>query len=141
MIKILIGIDPGVNTGVAYSAGGKLALTSGCITKMQYLVNALKMQHGVSNIIVYIEDARKRNWIPTEKNQKQVVGRAKGAGSVWRDCAIWQEFCEYHDIEYELVAPKNNKTKLNSADFRRLTGWQISSNQHERDAAMLIFGR
>lgn len=159
MHRIRIGVDPGDKTGLAVMAGGKfLELNTGFaavingqlrMVKSYGIVQAMELvlaeveeqQQHLTSLKLYIEDARKRKWIPTEKNQKQVVGRAKGAGSVSRDCAIWQEFCEFHGIDYELVAPKNNKTKLNAFDFRRLTGWQAVTNQHGRDAAMLIWGR
>lgn len=38
-------------------------------------------------------------------------------------------------------APKNNRTKLTAEQFNRLTGWTARTNEHSRDAAMLIWGR
>ena len=38
-------------------------------------------------------------------------------------------------------APKDNKTKLNADQFSRITKWEGRTNEHGRDAAMLIFGR
>jgi hypothetical protein len=138
---IRIGIDCGVNTGYARinASGGLIRVASGCIISIMEKVLVHYRQGAV--IKLYIEDARQRKWIPTERNAKQVVGRAKGAGSVCRDAQIWQEFCEYYGIDYELVAPKNNKTKLNAEQFKRLTGWQAKTNEHGRDAAMLIWQR
>lgn len=84
---------------------------------------------------IYIEDARQRKWVTGGCEKLQ------GVGSVKRDCQRWQEFCEYHGIDFELVAPKNNRTKTTASEFKRITGWQQRTNEHGRDAAMLIFGR
>lgn len=43
-------------------------------------------------------------------------------------------------IPFELVAPKNNKTKVSADYFKKLTGWEGRTNEHERDCAMLVFG-
>ena len=32
-------------------------------------------------------------------------------------------------------------TKLSAEQFRRITGWTEQTNEHGRDAAMLVFGR
>jgi hypothetical protein len=88
-----------------------------------------------SKMFVRLEDARKRTWFgKADREQLQ------GAGSIKRDCQIWEEFFVYHGIAYELVAPKNNKTKLNSEAFLKITGWKDETSVHGRDAAMLVFG-
>lgn len=69
------------------------------------------------------------------------IGRAKGAGSVERDCSIWEDFLADINIPCEMVAPKNNVTKLRQEAFANLTGWTQRTNEHERDAAMLVFGK
>ena len=140
MSKVLVGIDCGVKTGVSMSINGKIELlkTMGIVRAMEFVEFECRVQVGVK---IYIEDARKRTWIPKEKNLKARIGRAKGAGSVSRDAQIWEEFCKLHGFEYELVAPKNNKTKLDAESFKRLTGWTCQTNEHGRDAAMLIYGR
>lgn len=44
------------------------------------------------------------------------------------------------DIPYELVAPRDNRTKLSALQFRNLTGWPARTTEHGRDAAMLVYG-
>jgi hypothetical protein len=39
-----------------------------------------------------------------------------------------------------MVAPMNIKTKIKAEAFKRLTGWQGQTNEHSRDAAMMVFG-
>lgn len=134
---ILIGIDCGVNTGFSRSFDGVLTevKTYTIIEAMADLLFYVKNGCEPVGVKIYIEDARKRKWFTGGRE------KAQGVGSVKRDCQIWQEFCEHYGFEYELVAPKNNRTKLNAAQFKQLTGWQGRTNEHGRDAAMLIFGR
>lgn len=84
---------------------------------------------------IRIEDARLRRWFG--KTSREVL---QGAGSIKRDCKIWEEFFELHDLPFEFVAPKNNKTKLDAKLFSNMTGCKLRTNEHERDAAMLVYG-
>lgn len=136
--KVLIGIDAGVNTGFARTKNGKLievCSMTACATEAEILLEHGRLTGIDGTMKIYIEDARKRKWVTGGREKLQ------GVGSVKRDCQRWEEFCEYHGIGYELVAPKNNRTKTTASEFRRITGWQQRTNEHGRDAAMLIFGR
>ncbi|WFF39271.1 hypothetical protein LU290_03345 [Moraxella nasibovis] len=135
---ILIGIDPGVNTGFAKSYDGELVEVKTCsiIEAMKWVgFTAVQAREHDHQLTIYIEDARKRKWVTGGREKLQ------GVGSVKRDAVIWEEFCVYHGIAYELVAPKNNNTKLDKETFKRLTGWQGRTSQHARDAVMLVWGR
>jgi Na+-transporting NADH:ubiquinone oxidoreductase subunit NqrA len=61
-----------------------------------------------------------------------------GAGSVRRDCAILESVMQKMSYNYQMIAPKNNKTKTTAAHFKALTGWTERTNEHGRDAAMLV---
>src|SRR5580765_684237 len=91
------------------------------------------------DILVRIEDARLRKWIPQEKDIQQRIGRAKGAGSVSRDAKIWEDFLTDLNIDFELVPPKKGMTKYNAASFNRLTKYEGKTSSHARDAALLVF--
>ena len=134
-MKTLIGIDPGVNTGLAVYSHKKLQLAESC-TAVKAECFVLKTIKEGEDVKLYIEDARKRKWFGSKG--REVL---QGVGSVKRDSQRWQEFAEHHKIEFELIAPKDNKTKLKSATFKKITGWDGRTNEHGRDAAMLIFGR
>lgn len=88
-----------------------------------------------TKIFVRIEDARKRTWFGNAGREQ-----LQGAGSIKRDCKIWEDFLTDNNIPFELVAPKNNKTKINASVFKKITRWQVQTNEHSRDAAMLVFG-
>lgn len=134
--SLIIGIDPGVNTGVAvWDCRNKIfrtIQTVGIITA-QRLIEKLKAED--ANILVRIEDARLRKWFGNAGPEK-----LQGAGSIKRDCSIWEEFLNHINVRYQFVAPKANKTKLNAVQFHAITKWAGITNEHGRDAAMLCFG-
>lgn len=138
-----IGIDCGVNTGLSVwnKKVRRLEVCESCsiIEAMNFITGFISVGKN-EQVMVRVEDARLRKWIPQGKNEKEERGRREGAGFVKRDASIWEEFLKINSIPYEMVAPKNNKTKVKAEYFRQLTGWQESTNQHARDAAMLVFG-
>jgi hypothetical protein len=91
-------------------------------------------------VTVVFEDARQRTWFGRNTAAKDRA-RLQGAGSVKRDSTIWEDALKDWGIPYKKVAPKNNLTKLSDEAFRRLTGWAKRTNEHGRDAAMLVFMR
>ncbi|EMO43825.1 hypothetical protein [Leptospira santarosai] len=134
---LLIGIDPGVETGLAVWNKDTQRLTQVAT------YSALEAQEEVKSynswgvpICLIIEDARKRTWFGKNSEKKR-----QGAGSVKRDCKLWVEFCELNKIPYRLVHPQRGKTKHKAAEFRTLTGWTGRTSEHSRDAAMLVVGR
>ncbi len=139
---IVIGIDPGMHTGLAvWDTTSRQFLDircSGIVNAMDYL-DDLAFNRGIG--LVVFEDARQRTWIPREKDIRQLKGRAMGAGSVKRDCSIWEEWCEARSIQYIASRPKTGMTKLTDAYFRGITGYDRRTNEHGRDAAMLVFQR
>ena len=128
---ILIGIDPGVKTGVAmWSTKNKtLKLESRLIHQCILDFRAMMFYPD----LVFIEDARKRKHFDEDVSYK-----AQGAGSVKRDCKIWEDFLTDMKIPFILRHPRN--TKIDAPTFKTMTGYQGVTNQHTRDAAMLVFG-
>lgn len=139
---ILIGIDTGVNTGYAeYDTESKKLL---CVTSMKIhqAMNAISQYiHAGYDIKVMVEDPRQRTWFGTEKmSRDEERKRLQGVGSVKRDAGIWEDFLIDKEIPYEMVAPKRNVTKLKSNTFNNYTKFNGRTNEHGRDAAMLVFG-
>lgn len=42
---------------------------------------------------------------------------------------------------FEMVHPKDNRTKLSVQLFAKYTKYEARTSEHSRDAAMLVFGR
>lgn len=144
--RYYIGIDPGTKTGMTiYDREEKKIqlLTSGTLLEMQYILQAHPWNKIIKfgQVFVRMEDARLRTWVPWQKNESCERGRREGAGYVKAHCAIWEDFFKIWGIPYELVAPKNNKTKVDADYFKKLTGWTGKTNEHCRDAGMLVIGK
>lgn len=134
-----IGIDPGVQTGFAvwHSESRYLAeVETYSITQAMERVKMLADILGKDNIRVFVEDARKRKWFGNSGREK-----LQGAGSVKRDSRIWEDWCREQGLQYRMIAPGCNRTKLTEAQFKFVTQWHGRSSVHGRDAAMLVFGR
>lgn len=134
-----IGIDPGKKTGFAvwdHDAKYLAEVATMSITQAMEKVRMMADVLGRENIRLYIEDARQRTWFGNSGPEKW-----KGAGSICRDCTIWEDFCREQGIEYRMMAPSAGCTKLGASQFKALTKWQGRTSNHARDAAMLVFGR
>ena len=139
-MKILIGIDTGVHTGFAvafdHGEGGELQkVQSLSITQAMQSVLEYEDEHDLKDIMLYIEDARKRTWFTGGRE------KAQGVGSVKRAAQIWEDWCKEQGINFKLIHPAANATKKKVEDFTRMTGWTGRTNEHGRDAAMLVFKR
>lgn len=137
-----IGIDPGVHTGFAVWQGGRFAeLETFPLHRALLRLLDIADELGHQNVHVVFEDARQRKWIPRESSVRERIGRAQGAGSVKRDCAIWEAVCRDFRIPCTATAPKDGTTKLSAEAFAQLTKVGTTTSSHARDAAMLVFGR
>lgn len=134
--EAFVGIDTGTHTGVAIwlRKSKKIAVVDTMrIHQAMGMVKALGVVYG-QQLLIRFEDARLRTWFGTKD-----AAQLQGAGSIKRDAAIWEDFLKDAKIDYEAVAPKNNKTKLSASLFQQMTGWTESTDEHGRDAAMLVF--
>ncbi|PXX26265.1 hypothetical protein C7967_11526 [Thalassospira sp. 11-3] len=143
---VYIGIDPGVETGVGYrlpknaNVGVKTLKIHNAMALVNYLVRENDRVH------VRIEDARKRKWFggKGKNDQKQIDAKKQGAGSVKRDCSIWEAYLDDlqkehpQKLTFEMLHPVKDGTKYTSRLFVSITGIQGRTSSHARDAYMLI---
>lgn len=134
--QIVIGIDPGVKTGVAVKQGGSLVEV--CSMRIDEAMDFVKeyISRAKSKdmlLLVIFEDARQRKWFGKAGREK-----LQGAGSIKRDCKIWEDYLTSLEVPFRMAAPKKGATKHDAKTFGRLTGWNKRTNEHARDAAMLI---
>lgn len=141
-MALFIGIDPGVNTGLAVWDATRRQFrtlqTSSIVTAMEYIVS---LWRDGEELRIVFEDARQRKYLPRERNLSEYRGKLMGAGSVKRDCEIWEEFCENYDIQRTAVPPRKGLTKWDADTFKRITGWTGRTSNHARDAALLVYGK
>lgn len=133
-MKILIGIDPGVKTGIAvWDVDGqrfKYLKTCDIIEAM----DIVRLLNAGEDIEVWFEDARLRKWFGSKGREA-----LQGAGSIKRDCSIWESHLKKEGIKFKAIPPSHNVTKVNAKSFERMTGISDRTSEHSRDAAMLVY--
>lgn len=130
--RVMIGIDPGTKTGVAIKCDGLLmVITTTNIIEAVALVKEWHGYHG-ADMLVRIEDARMRQFFGESGFEKW-----QGAGSVKRDCRIWEKDLIKMGVDYEFVHPKDVKATT-AAQFKQLTGCIVMTSIHAREAGWLI---
>ena len=144
---IHIGIDTGTHTGIAvWDSRSQCfrAIEDVAIHKAMEMVAKYKEEAEQSGerLYVRVEDPRQRTWFGTEKMiREEERKKLQGVGSVKRDASIWEGFLTDLGVWFEMVAPKRNLTKITHETFVNITKWKGRTNEHKRDAAMLVFGR
>ncbi len=142
-INYLVGIDPGTFTGMAiWDIKNKKLI--GVRTVMIHIAIEIISKIPNHEIKVYCENPN--TFIPFKNvSQKEINSRKQGAGSIKRDFAIWQDYCEDKGIEFVATKLQGGLKKLSHEYFLKLTGYKmpklINKNQHGYDAAMLVFGK
>ena len=135
---LIVGLDPGVKTGFAIWSSTERRLVDVATMSITATMRRVQaMQDAGSLHSVVFEDARLRTgYFGVNASAKQ-----QGAGSIKRDCSIWQEFLEgLTGVPFKPVSPKSKGAKVDAALFVRLTGYTCRTSEHGRDAAMLVVG-
>lgn len=132
-----IGIDPGTHTGMAVwdSKEGKF-LSLETLPIHRAMVEVMNLRIG-REILVVFEDARQRKWY----GKGDTDAKKQGAGSVKRDCSIWEDFCKDYGIPFRAIPPVKGATKITPEYFKLISHYQGRTSEHSRDAAMLVIGR
>ena len=133
----IIGIDTGKNTGLAIldTKSNKWdVLKSYSIHTAMKIVEQYAQKY---NCYIMVEDARLRKW-----KLSRDMRRLQGVGYVKAHAAIWEDFLDDlkkeidTELEFVLKAPRN--TKVSTDKFRILSGYDGLTNNHVRDAGMMV---
>lgn len=133
----VIGIDPGVNMGLAIYKDAKLVEL---MTIEPIGLAEIFSIYAGDPLFVAFEDSRLQShvWVPSQsKGVAANIARKIGMVDAW--CYMIERYCESYDVAYMRISPKAKGEKLNAQDFNRITHWEGKSNQHERDAAMVAW--
>lgn len=141
MAKLLIGIDPDVDkSGVAFKNGNEYTLENLTFFELFDFLKFYKERE--EKPIVYVEKGslNKSNWHAKQGysaafNSK--IGENTGRNFETANKII--EMCQYLNLKVLEIKPKSKK--IDSDTFKKLTGFTKRTNQEQRDAFMLIFGR
>ena len=130
---MIIGIDPGAQTGIAVFKDGALwkLETIDPHQIADYLTKAKPSR-------VVFEDSRLiSHSFTTVKSRAAALKIARNVGEIDAWCKLIVAVCEDMGITARGISPKNKGPKLDAKQFCQMTGWTSKSNQHERDAAMV----
>jgi hypothetical protein len=137
--RLLIGVDPGSNCGVATLIPGSKCLnlyqTKSNIEAM-FLIIELANDYEIE---LFIEDARlaKKNAYFARKDNH---GKLQGVGYVKGFSKEWEAFCKIRMFKFTMLQSSN--TKMDPILFEKMTGLKtLKTEHHKRDAAMIILGR
>lgn len=130
---IILGIDPGASTGIATYHDGKL-------TSLQ-TIRPHQMREAIEGAsMVVFEDSRLTSFMfSTVNSRPAALKMARNVGQVDAWCSLIVALCEEAGIKAYGISPKQKGAKLNAQQFAKTTEWAESSNQHERDAAMVAY--
>lgn len=134
-MSIILGIDPGVNTGIAvFKAGSLWKLET--IEPHQiadYLTKAMPSR-------VIFEDSRLTSFMFNQvKSRSAALKMARNVGEIDAWCRVITSVCADLGIPAHGISPAGKGAKVKAPEFARITGWLAKSNEHERDAAMVAF--
>lgn len=132
----ILGIDPGQKTGLAIYIDGQL--------KELRTIGPTTLKDAIKDIApqrVVFEDSRLQSATFGRGVSPAAMRKiARNVGMVDGICAQIVAICEVLGIPAHGISPKGKGKKRNADEFRALTDWRDTSNQHERDAAMVAFG-
>ncbi len=139
---VIIGIDPGEQTGIAIFRNLKLASLD--TIKPEEIQDWLTVFHEREKIerVIY-EDNRLTRFIfsAAKHNDKSPAYGRKIARNVGQNGA-WGKVIDYTcgklGIISHGISPKGKGEKISAEKLFELTGYAESSNQHKRDAAMVV---
>ena len=134
--KLYIGIDPGIVSGFAiWNKEGK-KLEDVKSYKLHELFSIIKWTKERASIFVYIENPN--TWVQF-RNTSPSPHQQQGAGGVKQTYKHIVEFLTDHNIEFVPTKLQGNMKKVKADYFKTLTGYQGKTNEHGRDAALLVF--
>jgi len=141
MKKILIGIDPDVDkSGVAFLQGDQLKLQNLTFFELFDLLSFYKEKEVKPTVYVECGFLNKSNW--HKKNAYSAAMNSKigeRTGANFETAKKIVEMCIYLKLPYLQIKP--TATKISNEYFKSITGIQTRTNQEQRDAFMLVFGR
>jgi len=140
---IMIGIDPGVNTGFAVWNTVNKEFDELMTVDVFDCMKELQLWQGLTrnSLRVYIENPNLNRPTFVRKGQsiRAMQKISQNVGSNKRDAQLLIDFCKKQGIDCQPVRPV--RKKLCHSDFVRITKYQKRVSQHARDAAMLVWGR
>jgi len=155
-LTVYIGIDPGVHTGMAFYCVETKKMELETMSVVEAMIKLQQVQEentGGHKIVVFIEDPNQnqpifsRHKVPefcttVAKRIDYICKKAQDVGRNKEDAFILMKWMDHIGMEYHALRPNSrSNTKLTAKQFEMRTGYKGRSNEHTRDAGMLVYGR
>lgn len=141
LTRVFIGIDPGVQTGLAAWFPREEELKIWPALSFWDAYDAIwdyVVQH--YDVTLVIEDpGGNKPVFHRGKAGRENLRIAQNVGSNKRDAALWIALFEKQCWHYEAFTPKGSK--WTKQYFETITGYKGRSSSHARDAARFVYGR
>lgn len=131
----ILGIDPGASTGCAmFDDGMLISLNTIEPWRIPEVIQLMADR-------VIFEDSRLQSnvWGVSKLNRAAAMKVARNIGQIDAWCALIVAACEMCKVPAHGISPLGKGAKLNAVQFSKATGWELRSNSHERDAAMVAW--
>lgn len=137
---MILGIDPGKNSGLAIVVRGTL-LSVQTLNPQEILetIETYKKLKLYEELVVVIEDSRLQPIFSRGTNARAAGRIARSVGMIDGQCRDIEDSCKRLGIGFLGISPKGKGKKLNAEQMNKMTGWDRKSNQHERDAVQVAW--
>lgn len=145
--RYIIGVDPGVHTGIAVydRESNRLDLLRTCTAERatETVSNLVDVYTGFGGQPVLVKVENPSFNLPVfnqgeRLNDRALLKKAQNVGMNKRDATILINQLAAAGVDVEGIRP--SRKKWSTDFFRSVTGWQGRTNQHERDAARVCWG-
>ena len=138
---ILVGIDPDSDkSGVALYRKSDKSYKLNNLSFFELFDYLKEHKHIIRFVVIEAGWLNKSTWHGAGQKAASISARiGKNVGSNHEVAKKIEEMCIYLKLYYELVRPC--RSKLSAEEFGKITGIKERTNQEERDAFMLVFGR
>jgi len=144
---IFIGIDPGVNTGIAiYDSGSKKLIEAYTLSVSEFAGWLVEECAAINPDRFFVENPNLNKPVFKKRLEGKEVGThsriSSNVGINKGIATTYIAFIEALGYVVEEVKPtKSTFTKLSSEQFKKITNYQESTSEHSRDEAMLVWGK
>ncbi|TPU61303.1 hypothetical protein [Acinetobacter baumannii] len=136
--QIIIGIDPDLEKSGVAILGNDLQLKN--LTFPETVELFRNEQDSIKKVVIEAGWLNKKANFRNGANKSLAVNEqiSKRVGENHATGKLLVQMAKHMGLA--VIEVKPTKTKVNSDEFNRITGWQGRTNQEQRDAGMLIWG-
>lgn len=133
---LVVGIDPGKNTGIAIYNTYSKAFDEVYTAKFWDAVDLIGGLDRTDTVVIELPST-KHVWHNDATNKRAIQRTGVNVGSAIREAELLVEYVGRLELPCIIQRPQG---KVDAEKFKRITGWVGRTSQHSRDAGMLCYG-